>query len=379
MGILQKILRNSLWQVLSFLPKDPKKAVCQSYYGRGYSDSPRALAEELKQRGWKVYWIVNGPEAAASLPEGVTPLLLDSPKAIYHQCTAGVWVDNSRKWAYTQKRGKTCYIQTWHGFPLKRIEGDAGDALPPDYIKAAKKDSAMADLFLSDSRFLSEIYRRAFWYGGEIAEFGFPRNDILFGEHPEVKEKARKALGISPEKRLLLYAPTFRKDKGLEVYDVDYARCVKALEQRFGGEWLILARLHPNIADRAKELGFDPQYVKNASDYPDIQELYLLCDAMLTDYSSVMFDYMNTGRPCFLYVNDVEAYANDRNFTLDLNRLPFSRAEDNDRLAADILAFDEGEQQAKMQRFRQEFGIVENAGNAAGKTIDYLEQRRNFS
>ena len=139
MAILKKILRNCLWQILSFLPKDQKKAVCQSYYGRGYSDSPRAIAEELRKRGWKVYWIISSPEAAETLPESVTPLLLDSPKAIYHQCTAGVWADNARKWAYTQKRGKTCYIQTWHGFPLKRIEADAGDALPPDYVKAAKR------------------------------------------------------------------------------------------------------------------------------------------------------------------------------------------------------------------------------------------------
>ncbi|MCH5353853.1 MAG: CDP-glycerol glycerophosphotransferase family protein [Acutalibacter sp.] len=379
MGILQKVLRNCLWQLLSFLPKDQKKAVCQSYYGRGYSDSPRAIAEELRKRGWKVYWIVNGPEAACTLPEGVIPLKIDSPKAIYHQCTAGVWVDNARKWAYTQKRGRTCYIQTWHGFPLKRIEGDVEDALPTDYMQAAKKDSAMADLFLSDSRFLSDIYRRAFWYSGEILECGFPRNDILFGEHPEIKEKARRALDIPPEKKLMLYAPTFRKDKGLEVYDVDYARCVEALKKRFGGEWLILAKLHPNIADKAGELGLDPRYVRNASDYPDIQELYLLCDAMLTDYSSVMFDYMNTGRPCFAYVNDLAAYKDDRNFYFDIDKLPFSRSETNDELVSNILVFDEETQQAKMQQFRREFGMVENAGNAAGTTIDYLEQRRNFS
>ena len=379
MGVLKKIVRNSLWQILSFLPKDQKKAVCQSYYGRGYSDSPRAIAEELKNRGWKVYWIVNGPEAARSLPKGIFPLLLDSPKAIYHQCTAGVWVDNSRKWAYTQKRGKTCYVQTWHGFPLKRIEGDAGDALPPDYIKAAKKDSAMADLFLSDSRFLSEIYRRGFWYHGEILECCFPRNYILFGDHPEVKEKARKALDIPPEKKLMLYAPTFRKDQGLEVYDVDYARCVQALEQRFGGEWLILAKLHPNVASKAKELDLDPRTVKNASDYPDIQDLYLLCDVMLTDYSSVMFDYMNTEKPCFAYVNDLQAYKDDRNFYFDIDKLPFSRAENNEELVSNILSFDEREQQAKMQQFRREFGMVESGGNAAGKAIDHLEQRRKSS
>lgn len=374
MNLFSKVLRNLLWQILSFLPKDQNKAVCQSYYGRGYSDSPKALAEELRARGWKVYWTVKGREEAASLPPDVTPLKLDSPRAIYHLCTAGVWVDNARKWAYTQKRGKTCYVQTWHGFPLKRIEGDAENALPPDYIRAAKKDSQMADLFLSDSRFLTEIYRRAFWYQGKVLECGFPRNDILAGNHPELGEKARKALGVPPGKKLLLYAPTFRKDMELSAYDVDYRRCVDALSRRFGGEWLILARLHPNIAEKARELGLDPAFVRNASEYPDIQELYLASDALLTDYSSVMFDFLQTGRPCFLYVNDLQAYRDDRNFTFDIGRLPFALAETNEQLERAILEFEAESYLHRVEVFRQEFGIRTD-GSASEQIADWLESK----
>lgn len=162
MNVLQKVTRNVLWKVLSFLPKNPKKAVCQSFYGRGYSDSPKAIAGELLARGWKVCWTVKGEEEAASLPEGMIPLRVESPRAIFHLCTAGVWVDNARKWSFTRKRGKTLYVQTWHGFPLKRIEGDAAEALPADYLASARHDSQMCDLFLSNSRFLTDIYRRAF-------------------------------------------------------------------------------------------------------------------------------------------------------------------------------------------------------------------------
>ena len=375
MNPLAKLIRNTLWQVLSFLPKNQNKAVCTSYYGRGYSDSPKAIAQELLSRGWQVCWTVKGPAEAAGLPPGVTPLRVDSPKAIWHQCTAGVWVDNARKWAYTQKRGKTCYVQTWHGFPLKRIEGDAADALPPDYLKAARKDSAMADLFLSDSDFLTGIYRRAFWYEGEILSCGFPRNDLLASPHPELAAQVRRSLDLPPDVRLALYAPTFRKDQSLAVYDMDYPRVVRALEERFGGKWLLLARLHPNIASRAAELDLDPAVIRNASDYPDIQELYVAADALLTDYSSVMFDYLNTGRPTFLYVNDLAAYRDDRNFTFDLEKLPFPRAETNDALAAAIRNYDESAQAAATQAFLAEFGIV-RAGAAAAQTVDYLEQRR---
>ena len=373
--ILHKGLRNGLWQVLSLLPKDRNKAVCQSYYGRGYSDSPKALADELLARGWKVYWTVKGEAEAASLPPGVVPVRVDSPRAIYHLCTAGAWVDNSRKWAYTQKRGATCYVQTWHGFPLKRIEGDAADALPEDYLRAARKDSRMADLFLSNSRFLTEIYRRAFWFEGDVQEEGFPRNDMLAQPHPELSEKVRRALGLPGDKKLMLYAPTFRRDMGLAAYDMDYARCVRALGRRFGGEWLILAKLHPNVAEKAAQLDLDPRYVRNASDYPDIQELYLACDGLVSDYSSVMFDFMITGKPCFLYVKDLATYRGDRNFYFDLDRLPFLRAEDNDQLEEALLGFDPQEQARRTQAFYQEFGIVES-GAAASRAVDYLEQRR---
>ncbi len=375
MNLFSKLLRNTLWQVLSFLPKDQNKAVCTSYYGRGWSDSPKAIAQELLSRGWRVCWTVKGPAEAATLPAGVTPLRVDSPKAIWHQCTAGVWVDNSRKWGYTRKRGKTCYVQTWHGFPLKRIEGDAADALPPDYLLAARRDSAMADLFLSDSAFLSQIYRRAFWYDGDVLECGFPRNDLLTSPHPELTEKVRSALSLPADVHLALYAPTFRKDMSLSVYDMDYPRVVRALEERFGGKWLLLARLHPNIAAKADQLSLDPSFIRNASSYPDIQELYVAADALFTDYSSVMFDYLNTGRPTFLYVNDLAAYRDDRNFTLDLDRLPFPRAETNDALASLILSYDESAARAAAQSFITEFGII-RAGTAARQTADTLEQRR---
>lgn len=375
MSPVKKLWRNFLWQAMSVLPKNQNKAVCQSYYGRGYSDSPRAVADEMRSRGWKVYWVVKNAAEAQNLPDNVTPIMLDSTKAIYHLCTAGVWVDNCRKWAYTQKRGKTCYVQAWHGFPLKRIEGDAAAALDASYVTAAKKDSKIADLFLSDSTFLTKIYRRAFWYSGEVLECGFPRNDILVNGDPNIVKRVRNSLNIPNGVRLLLYAPTFRKDMGLSVYDVDYARCVTALEHRFGGKWLILAKLHPNVASKASQLSLDPNFVLNVSDYPDIQDLYLASDAMLSDYSSVMFDYMNTGKPCFLYVNDLSAYKDDRNFYFDLDKLPYSRAESNTELEKIILNFDQTAQSKAIARFCNEFGIKEN-GTAAKQTVDYLEKRR---
>lgn len=372
MNPAKKLVRNALWQVLSFLPKQEKKAVLESFYGRGWSDSPGAIGEELLKRGWKVFWVVKSRKEAATLPAGVKPIGIETPRAIWHFCTAGAWVDNCRKWAYTKKRGGTKYIQTWHGFPLKRIEKDAESALDEGYVRGAKHDSEICDLFLSNSAFLTEVYHRAFWYSGPVLECGFPRNDMLFGPAGPVEEKVRRELELPKGKNLALYAPTFRKDMGLSVYDMDYKRVCRALSERFGGEWLILAKLHPNIAAKAGDLDLDPEYVVNASGYADIQELYLACGALITDYSSVMFDYMNTGRPCFLYVNDLEAYRGDRNFYFDLDALPFPRAEDNDGLEDIILGYDGTVLQERARAFAEGLGIRED-GTAAKQAADWLE------
>ena len=107
--VLHKIKRNVLWELFSLCRSSPGKR-CQSFYGRGWSDSPAAVGEELLKRGYTVCWVVRESRKRIPLPEGVKPLLLDSAAAIYHQCTAGVWVDSCRKWAYTKKRGRQLYI-----------------------------------------------------------------------------------------------------------------------------------------------------------------------------------------------------------------------------------------------------------------------------
>lgn len=376
MSLIKKVMRRFWWSFFSAFPKDKSKVVLQSYYGRGFSDSPKAIAQELiKRKDFKVYWVVAGDEEAKSLPSEIKPIKIDTMKSIYHLCTAGVWIDNARKWAFTKKKKSQYYIQTWHGFPLKRIEKDAGDALPSDYIEAAKHDSKITDLYISNSSFLTNIYKTGFWYDGEVLECGFPRNDILVNGDTKVAESARKWLGLGEEKKIMLYAPTFRKDKGLSVYDMDYEKVVKSLNESFGGDWIILAKLHPNIAKKAAELDLDKRFVMNASDYPDIQDLYLLADAMISDYSSVMFDFTATKKPCFLYINDLESYKNDRNFYFDIDKLPYKRAESNDELEALIQSFDSTEQAKMLDAFTKEFDIKEN-GTASVAVADIIEKKR---
>lgn len=376
MSIFFRLKRKLCWKIFSRLPKTKNKAVLQSFYGRGYSDSPKAIADELLRRGgYRLFWVVKDESAEKSLPPGITALRDGSVRSIWHQCTASFWVDCCRKLSFTEKGKGQYYIQTWHGFPLKRIEADAGDALPPDYIASAQKDSRMCDLFLSNGRFLTEIYRKGFWYDGEVLESGFPRNDVLIKGDKGAEARVRQALDIPEKAKLLLYAPTFRKDMGLACYDIDYEALAFVLGERFGGNWVILARLHPNMAAKAAELRLGERGVRNASDYPDIQELYLASDGMVTDYSSVMFDYMLTGKPCFLYVNDLQSYKDDRNFYFDIGALPFALSETNEQLWQSVRDFDPEAQRERVAEFCETFGIAES-GEAAKRAVDKMEEMR---
>lgn len=246
---LKKLCSAMAWLACRLLPVNPKKIVVSNYYGRGYGDNPKAIVDALLRRGEdvKIIWLTDGDHAAVSLPDGVDACPYQSLRRIYELSTAKVWIDNCRKGARF-KRKNQIYLQTWHGFALKRIERDAADKLPPDYPAFAQRDASQTDLIVSDSKFMTDIYRRSFWYDGEVLIFGAPRNDLLCRAADRPTEKVRSALGMPDDCRIILYAPTFRADGSLEAYDLDYARLRKSCEQRFGGRFAVAIRLHPNVA-----------------------------------------------------------------------------------------------------------------------------------
>lgn len=371
-AIFQKLLVGITWVLCRLLPVNPRKIVVTSYYGLGFGDNPKPIVQELLRRGAdvQIVWLTAGKAAADSLPAGVVACEYHSLRKIYELSTAKVWIDNCRKGARMKRRSQI-YMQTWHGFALKRIERDVADKLPPEYEPYAIRDSAQIDLIVSDSRFMTDVYRRAFWYDGEILEFGAPRNDLLCRNADRPLDKVRSALGVPADCRIVLYAPTFRVDESMDAYCVDYSRLRRSCEVRFGGRFAVLIRLHPHVMQRASELRFDQETTFNASPYPDMQELLAAADVVVSDYSSLMFDFSLTGRPCFQFAVDIDAYRNDRNFYLPLDALPFPLATDNDALEAQIAAFDEAQYRSKLNAFFAEVGLSTD-GHAAQRCADWI-------
>lgn len=370
-NLFEKISRLAAWVLCFPLPIQKSKVVVSNFYGRGYSDNPKAIVSELLSRnaGMRIIWLM-GKDVKNDLPQGVEPCTIGTFRAVYHLTTAKVWIDNCRKGAWYKKKGQI-YLQTWHGFALKRIEKDALHGLRPQDEAYGIRDSAQIDLLLSGSTTMSDIFRRCFWYEGEIALFGSPRNDALFHPVPDTEEKVRRTLGIPQRKRMILYAPTFRVDRSTDVYDVDFQRLRNACAKRFGGEWVVVLRLHPAMVAKAELMQSDGVTVFNATCYSDLQELLTVADGVVTDYSSLMFDYGLTGKPCFMYVPDLEAYRLDRNFYLDLLHLPFAQAENNDALERIIGNFEQESYRKKLAEFYRTHGFRED-GQASRRTVDWL-------
>ncbi len=315
-------------------PVKQNRVVFCSYYGRGYSDSPKAICEVLRQSGedLDLIWLCKDEAAEKSLPEGVRPVPVKGMKKIQALASAKVWVDNCRKYE-NMKRKNQVYLQTWHGFALKKLEKDAESSLEPEYLQACKTDSAQCDLIVTGSGFMEKRYREAFWYSGPVLKTGTPRNDIFYQNHATLHAKVCQAFGLPEDRKLALYAPTFRDDHSTGAYGLDAAMVRRKCEENFKGEWTVLIRLHSNVAAQSDGLfAYDGDRLVDATAYPDMQELLCAAGLLITDYSSSMFDYALTGKPIVQFATDIEAYQKDRDFYIPLDQLPFPLARSNAEL-----------------------------------------------
>ena len=315
-------------------PIHNNRVVFSSYAGRGYSDSPKAICEILRQSGedLDLIWLCKDEAAAKTLPEGVRAVPCTGLKKIRAMASAKVWVDNCRKYGAFKKKDQV-YMQTWHGFALKKIERDAQSVLEPSYVEAAKQDSAQCDVIVSGSEFMARIYRESFWYHGAVVNTGTPRNDVFYTDHSVLRAKVCEAFGLPQDRKLALYAPTFRDDHRMDAYRIDADMVRRKCEENSGGAWTVLIRLHPNAAAQSAGLfAYDGNRVVDATAYPDMQELLCAAGLLITDYSSSMFDYALTGKPVVQFATDIASYQKDRDFYFPLDQLPFPLARSNEEL-----------------------------------------------
>ncbi|GAA3607654.1 CDP-glycerol glycerophosphotransferase family protein [Marihabitans asiaticum] len=294
----------------------------ESGIGKQYSDSPRAIYEELVRRGdprTKV-WVY---ERAVPVwdPELVVVKRL-SPAYFWHLGRSRYWVTNQNFPHYVRRRRDGVYLQTWHGTPLKRMLHDLDEVVGRDEGYVERVDQAISQwtALLSPSPYATRAFRSAFRYEGEVLELGYPRNDILVAPHSEAtRETVRQRLQLAEGTRAVLYAPTFRDDaKGGRGFSFDLPFDLERVVAALPDDVVLLLRMHVLIANRLQIPEHLAGRVVDASRYPDIQELYLVSDVLVTDYSSVFFDYALLRRPMIFHAYDLDSYRDDlRGFYLD--------------------------------------------------------------
>lgn len=347
------------------------KVVFSSFWGKSYSDNPRYLFTEMKKikPDYTYIWLLEDEKEKIS---GAKVVKFRSIKAIYHLATAKIWIDNARKREWVIKRKNQYYVQTWHGnIPLKKVEKDAEDKLTAKYLRCAKNDSKIADLFLSGSEWRTKNYREAFWYNGEILKMGMPKSDIFYDDISSIKEQFNDVL--SDDTKYILYAPTFRADGNIECYNMDYLKLIETFEEKYGGKWKIFVRLHPNIQNKQDLIKYSENVI-NASVFPDLNELIVLSEVLITDYSGCMFDGMEAEKKVILYASDIDKYKNDRGFYFKLDELPFDIATNNDELLSIVKQFDDEKYFEKILNFRKILGFYDGK-NSSKRIARYIFEK----
>ena len=381
--------------------KQNKIAVCTFEGKGGFGCNPKYIVEELYRRNndYEFVWFLN--DTSKEFPQYIKKVPNNLWSRAYHLSTAKVWIDNYRKPLGTKKRKGQYYLNTNHftiGIKCTGLNRGAGFSEMARLVN--QNDSNMMDALITDSDWCEKSSPKGMLFSGPYLRTGAPRCDVLYGNRERHKALFREKHTIPGNAKVMMFAPTFRegaKDGKRFVYSetwtLDFKRLINNLEKKFGGEWYICIRVHPQLAPSFKEYNNSDIQSRliDESQADDMYEILAGMDAYITDYSSACFEAGFTRMPVFIYADDIKKYATDRgslmwNIATDLldhvtnNKnvmpdfdevFPFSISEDNASLEKEILEFDEIKYWDRLDRFYQDVGLVFD-GNGSKKVVDVL-------
>jgi len=364
------------------LPINDKKILFFTFNG-AYTCNPKYIAEEILKRNlpYELVWIVdkNILKYIDDFPKQIKLVMTGTEEEIEALGTTKIIVTNERRnkflrRGYEKKEGQTI-IQTWHGSLGIKCTGEERKDLPHGQNSLSIMDESETDYLTSNGSWDTEFFKRIFDNNGEILEVGHPRNDIFFKDTTEVKEKVYKALNIPIGTKIALYAPTFREDYDMSCYTLDYDRLKNAIEEKFGGDWVIVNRLHPRLTNLKNQCA-GIEHIIDATNYSDMQELLAASDICITDYSSCIYDYILQYKPGFIFATDVEKYDNGRGLQYPLSQTPFPVATNNDEMVKCIQEFDIEKYKSDVKTFLDGKGCIED-GHASERVVDFIEKLLN--
>ena len=364
----QKVLRKIIYPLLRRLPLDRKMIVFQVYWGQSYRCNPRALYEYIQEREgdkFKYIWVFKNENTP--IQGKAIKIREKSWKYYYYMARAKFFVNNVNFPDYYVKRKGAVEIQTLHGTFLKTMGLDVpGDFNTPEKKEMFLRKCRRWDYVTTPSRYMTEKARSCFQYDREVLEIGFPRNDVLFQSNNEsLVQSLKTKLDLPSDKKIILYAPTWRVKNKFQLQ-----LNLELMQEKLSGEYIVLLRLHHLVAGN---IDIDPYrgFVYNVSNYGKIEELYLVSDLLITDYSSAMFDYAILNRPMLFFTYDLEYYRDKlRGMYIDFEQeAPGPLLRTTEEIIEAIQNLDRvGIQYAeKLKRFREKYCEFET-----GKACEYI-------
>ena len=353
---------------------DPKKVIFITFQGK-YTCNPKAIAEEFIRRNsdYKLVWVVRKEDLKErdKFPSELKLVVRESLEFYKELASSKFIIENANDTVYMKynKRPGQVIIQTWHGsLGFKRLDKVKNEA----WVAKADELGNETDFIVSNSEFENMVYRTSYWENTEILEYGHARNDMLLNKtkYNKMNKKVREYYNIGKNTKILLYAPTFRDDFSADTYNLDYAKLLEAVKEKFGGNWVLMVRFHFKLrnVDFSDDL---TDNIINATDYYDMQELLCAADIGITDYSSWLCDFVLTEKPGFIYCNDMDKYVDERGFYYPLSETPFPVSKTNDELEKNILNFDIKKYEKQRQSFLKKRGCYEK-GNASKRIVDKI-------
>lgn len=379
-------------------PVKKNKIVFTSFEGH-YSDNTKAISEKFHETHpeYEIVWLLK-PEYFNDAPEYVKKVDINSLKSFRERGAASAQVDNvygfraifknsknpikaikRRFIVFMTYKRKQPIFATMHGTSVKKIGRDQIGNTVYDF-------SCKNTFLLLGNKFTADILRHVTFERVPTIAIGAPRNDILFGK----SSVSKSAIGVAEDKKIVLYAPTFRNDgkdvegkntnrSGLnQLEELKFDELFSALNKRFGGEWVMICRFHYHISKNIDWEKLNSEYggkIINGNKLDDMAEYLPLADALISDYSSCLHDFALTKKPCFIYAPDIVNYGTkERGFYIPLEELPYPLAKDSEELVNNVLDFNSERYERDVDDFMEKIGSKDD-GNASARVVDFIVEK----
>lgn len=319
------------------IPVDPKLVIFISFHGRGFSDNPKAIFEAMKEdpafSDYKFIWFIKNHKKKNIKIPGAKVVEYFSIPYFYYLSRAKFWIINCKMPLYISKKPDQVYLQTWHGTPLKKLAHDIDVAEDTTFYRSGVSYEKMVDSYdqdvarynymISPNTFCTDVFQTSFRIDKDrLIETGYPRNDFLSNYTEEDVIRIKKKYGIPLDKKVILYAPTWRDNSYVAAgYTFELKADFHKWKENLPEDTIVLFKPHYLIINRFENDHSLDGFLYSIPASAEISELYIVADSLVTDYSSVFFDYAILKRPIYFYMYDLEEYAQDlRGFYLDIHK-----------------------------------------------------------